>query len=159
MGSYLRKALRLGPFRINLSQHGVGLSVGVTGARFGMDASGHPYVHAGRHGLYYRKRWPIPAAPSRDPLALLSGPPPAGTNVLWSRPARSVCLLAAAGVGEHWLAEPGTNAERSDSVRRCLHRAKGPSAWRSTQTAPSRCSKRSRRRESTPATESPRRSA
>src|SRR5437867_9494507 len=80
MGSYLRKALRLGPFRINLSQHGVGLSVGVTGARFGMDASGHPYVHAGRHGLYYRKRWPIPAAPSRDPLALLSGPPPAETH-------------------------------------------------------------------------------
>ena len=54
-------ALRLGPFRINLSQHGVGLSAGVTGARFGLDASGHPYVHAGRRGLYYRKRWPVPS--------------------------------------------------------------------------------------------------
>ena len=36
------------PLRVKLSQHGVGLSTGVTGARFGVDAGGHPYVHAGR---------------------------------------------------------------------------------------------------------------
>jgi uncharacterized protein DUF4236 len=54
MGFYLRKALHLGPLRINLSRSGVGLSAGVTGARFGLDATGHPYVHAGRGGLWKR---------------------------------------------------------------------------------------------------------
>src|SRR2546426_1640282 len=58
------------PLRVKLSQHGVGLSAGVTRARFGVDAGGYPYVHAGRHGLYSRKRWPIPSSPPRDPLAL-----------------------------------------------------------------------------------------
>lgn len=33
MGPYLRKAIRLGPLRINLSRHGAGYSVGVRGAR------------------------------------------------------------------------------------------------------------------------------
>ena len=82
MGFSLRKALRLGPLRINLSQHGVGLSAGVTGARFGLDASGHPYVHAGRRGLYYRKRSPVPTASSqtREADALPSGPPPPETH-------------------------------------------------------------------------------
>src|SRR2546425_932696 len=68
------------PLRVKLSQHGVGLSAGVTGARFGVDAGGHPYVHAGRHGLYYRKRWPIPSSPPRDPLALPGGPPSSDTH-------------------------------------------------------------------------------
>jgi len=80
MGFYLRHALRLGPLRVNLSAHGVGLSAGVTGARFGVDAGGHPYTHLGRGGLYYRKRWPVAATSSRDPLAFPSGPPPAETH-------------------------------------------------------------------------------
>lgn len=80
MGFYLRKALRLGPLRVNLSANGIGLSAGVRGARFGVDAGGHPYVHAGRHGLYYRKRWPVTSEPPRDPLALPSGPPPLETH-------------------------------------------------------------------------------
>jgi hypothetical protein len=33
MGWYLRKALSAGPFRFNLSRSGLGLSVGVKGAR------------------------------------------------------------------------------------------------------------------------------
>ena len=49
------------PLRVKLSQHGVGLSAGDTGAPFGVDAGVDPYVHAGRHGFYYRKRWPIPS--------------------------------------------------------------------------------------------------
>jgi Protein of unknown function (DUF4236) len=80
MGFYLRKSLRLGPLRVNLSQYGVGLSAGVRGARFGVDAGGHPYTHLGRHGLYYRKRWPVPVAPPHDPLAAPSGPPPSDTH-------------------------------------------------------------------------------
>jgi Protein of unknown function (DUF4236)/Bacterial SH3 domain len=50
---YLRKSVRAGPFRFNLSNSGVGVSVGVKGLRIGTGPRGH-YVHAGRGGLYYR---------------------------------------------------------------------------------------------------------
>lgn len=64
MGLFLRKALRVGPLRFNLSKSGVGLSVGVTGMRFGVGPRGR-YVHAGRHGVYYRKT--LPSAGRRAP--------------------------------------------------------------------------------------------
>ena len=35
MGFYYRKSVRVGPFRINLSKSGVGLSTGVPGFRTG----------------------------------------------------------------------------------------------------------------------------
>ncbi len=54
MGFYIRKAFKTGPVRLNLSKGGLGLSAGVTGARAGINSRG-TYVHAGRHGLYYRK--------------------------------------------------------------------------------------------------------
>jgi hypothetical protein len=55
MAFYLRKSVRLGPMRLNLSKSGLGLSGGVTGARLGVNSRGRTYVHGGRHGLYYRK--------------------------------------------------------------------------------------------------------
>jgi hypothetical protein len=53
MPFYLRKTVSAGPFRFNLSNSGVGVSVGVKGLRLGTGPRGH-YVHAGRGGLYYR---------------------------------------------------------------------------------------------------------
>lgn len=53
MPFYLRKTVRAGPFRFNLSNSGVGVSVGIKGLRIGTGPRGH-YVHAGRGGLYYR---------------------------------------------------------------------------------------------------------
>jgi uncharacterized protein DUF4236 len=53
MPFYLRKSISAGPFRFNLSNSGIGLSVGVKGLRVGTGPRGH-YVHAGRGGLYYR---------------------------------------------------------------------------------------------------------
>lgn len=55
MGFYLRKALKFGPVRLNLSRSGLGVSVGVKGARIGVSPKGNYYVHAGRGGLYYRQ--------------------------------------------------------------------------------------------------------
>ena len=78
MGLTFRKTLRLGPLHVNLSAHGVGLSAGVRGARFGVDALGHPYTHLGRGGIYYRKRWP--AADVEPPVYPPAGLPPAGTH-------------------------------------------------------------------------------
>jgi hypothetical protein len=56
MGWYVRKSFKLGPVRLNFSKRGLGASVGEPGARVGVDASGQPYVHSGRGGLYYRGR-------------------------------------------------------------------------------------------------------
>lgn len=55
MGWYLRKSLRLGPLRFNLSKSGIGTSVGVKGLRIGTGPKG-PYLHAGRDGLYFREQ-------------------------------------------------------------------------------------------------------
>jgi len=62
MGFYLRKSLRFGPIRLNLSKSGLGISAGVKGARLGLNARGRAYVHAGRYGLYYRKMLPAGGA-------------------------------------------------------------------------------------------------
>lgn len=57
MGIYLRKSLRVGPFRFNLSKSGVGVSTGVRGFRLGSGPRGN-YVHMGVGGLYYRATLP-----------------------------------------------------------------------------------------------------
>lgn len=53
MGIYLRKSVKVGPIRFNLSKSGVGVSAGVKGFRVGAGPKGN-YVHMGRGGLYYR---------------------------------------------------------------------------------------------------------
>lgn len=57
MPFYIRKSIRAGPFRFNLSKSGIGVSAGVTGFRVGTGPRGH-YIHAGRGGLYYRSSLP-----------------------------------------------------------------------------------------------------
>jgi hypothetical protein len=49
--------LSFGPVRLNLSESGLGISVGVPGLRIGKGPRG-AYVHAGRKGLYYRRGLP-----------------------------------------------------------------------------------------------------
>jgi hypothetical protein len=74
MGWYLRKSLRFGPLRFNLSKSGIGASVGVKGLRIGSGPKGE-YLHAGREGLYFRKSLSSrPAAETRDDT--LSAEPP-----------------------------------------------------------------------------------
>jgi hypothetical protein len=74
MGWFLRKSFRLGPLRLNLSKRGIGASMGVKGARLGVDATGKPYVAGGRYGLYFRQR----LGPGRVPqIASESQPSPA----------------------------------------------------------------------------------
>ena len=54
MGFYIRKAIKVGPFRFNLSKSGIGVSAGIKGLRLGVGPRGN-YVHMGRGGLYFRK--------------------------------------------------------------------------------------------------------
>jgi hypothetical protein len=53
VGFYIRKYVQSGPFRLNLSKSGLGVSVGVPGFRVGSGPRGN-YVHMGRYGVYYR---------------------------------------------------------------------------------------------------------
>ena len=55
MGFYFRKSKSMGPFRLNLSKSGLGVSTGVKGARVSFGPRG-TYVNLGRNGLYYRKK-------------------------------------------------------------------------------------------------------
>lgn len=55
MAFYLRKSVKIGPVRFNLSKSGIGTSVGVKGFRVGVRPNGRSYIHAGRYGLYYRQ--------------------------------------------------------------------------------------------------------
>lgn len=53
MGFYVRKSIKAGPFRYNLSKSGVGVTVGVPGFRVGTGPRGN-YIRAGKGGVYYR---------------------------------------------------------------------------------------------------------
>jgi hypothetical protein len=60
MGLFFRKSIGAGPFRVNLSKSGVGVSAGIRGARVGVGTRG-PYVSAAKDGIYYRKHLGGPA--------------------------------------------------------------------------------------------------
>lgn len=69
MGFYVRKSVKAGPFRFNMSKSGLGVSAGVLGFRVGTGPRGN-YVSVGGNGVYYRTTLsprmpasPVPAAP------------------------------------------------------------------------------------------------
>lgn len=74
MGLYLRKSIKVGPFRLNLSGSGVGVSTGIPGLRFGTGPRGN-YIHVGRGGIYFRKTLPHTSSRETRPL-----PPQEGTQ-------------------------------------------------------------------------------
>lgn len=55
MGWYIRKSKSFGPFRLNFSKSGLGLSTGIKGARISVGPSG-TYISGGKNGLYYRQK-------------------------------------------------------------------------------------------------------
>jgi S-DNA-T family DNA segregation ATPase FtsK/SpoIIIE len=55
MGFFLRKSIKFGPFRINLSKSGIGMSGGIKGARISAGPRG-TQLNVGRKGLHYRKQ-------------------------------------------------------------------------------------------------------
>lgn len=72
MGFYIRKSVKAGPFRFNLSKSGIGVSAGVPGFRVGTGPRGN-YVHLGRNGLYYRAT--LAGRPSGTAIRPVAGPP------------------------------------------------------------------------------------
>lgn len=59
MGVYIRKSINFGLFRLNISKSGIGVSVGVKGARVGERPDGKEYVTAGKKGVFFRKFFPM----------------------------------------------------------------------------------------------------
>ena len=127
MAFFLRKAFKAGPIRFNLSKGGLGLSAGITGARLGLNSRGTPYVHGGRHGVYYRKNLNTRSRPAgrggvaasgEAGVAGISGV--AGTSGVSSGHG-SMGAAAAAGRGnvrrtgdEHVLTSTGASTGRRD---------------------------------------------
>lgn len=54
MGFSFRKSVKVGPIKVNGSKSGLGVSSGVKGVRFGVNAKGQSYTSIGRKGVYYR---------------------------------------------------------------------------------------------------------
>jgi hypothetical protein len=61
VGLFFRKSIKAGPFRINLSKSGVGVSAGVKGARISKGPRG-TYINVGCGGIYYRQKLDTPRA-------------------------------------------------------------------------------------------------
>jgi len=77
MSFYLRKSIKVGPVRFNLSKSGIGVSGGVKGFRVGTGPRGN-YIHMGRGGIYYRKTLSSgsrKSSPNRGSQHLGSPPP------------------------------------------------------------------------------------
>jgi DNA polymerase-3 subunit epsilon len=55
MSFYIRKSIKFGPIRFNISKSGIGISSGVPGARISTGPRG-TYINMGRNGVYYRKK-------------------------------------------------------------------------------------------------------
>lgn len=88
MGFYIRKSIRVGAVRLNISKSGLGVSTGVKGFRVGMNGCG-TYVHMGRGGLYYRKQLSWSARPAAAPRAIGTRPPsqivePVNSSILFA---------------------------------------------------------------------------
>lgn len=64
MGFYLRKSVSVGPFRVNFSSAGVGVSAGIKGLRVGTGPRGN-YISVGTGALRYRATLPSSGAPER----------------------------------------------------------------------------------------------
>ncbi len=83
MGFYVRKSLKAGPFRFNVSKSGLGVSAGVPGFRVGTGPRGN-YVHAGSHGVYYQASLggkQRKALPGTRPLPAKPFLPPASSEI------------------------------------------------------------------------------
>lgn len=78
MGFFFRQSTRLGPFRINFSKSGIGVSTGIPGFRIGTGPRG-AYIFSGAKGFYYRqslgRRGAEAARPSATPSPAVQNRP------------------------------------------------------------------------------------
>jgi hypothetical protein len=66
VGWFFRRSVGFGPLRVNFSKSGIGYSLGVRGARIGINSRGN-YVRLGRGGIYYQKYLSTHSSRATDP--------------------------------------------------------------------------------------------
>jgi hypothetical protein len=94
---YLRKSVKAGPFRFNLSKSGVGVSVGVPGFRVGTGPRSN-YVRVGGGGVQYRST-PRPYT-TPEPTWTPPPPPPVADVLLEEVTGASAAELIPTGPGD-----------------------------------------------------------
>lgn len=100
MGFYVRTSLRAGPFRLNLSRSGVGVSAGVPGFRVGAGPRGN-YVTVGAAGIRYRATLPRSGRPAGRKTSAAPGPLAADAGVVMhDTTGENALTLAPTGPGD-----------------------------------------------------------
>src|SRR2546427_6281950 len=107
---FLRKSFLFGPLRLNLSKRGLGASVGVTGARLGIDATGKPYAAGGRAGRIVLPGPPRRAARGRYAVAVCGANGAVATTLVVARRARAARRPCRRGAA----CGPGVMAEQDE---------------------------------------------
>lgn len=93
MPIFLRKSLRAGPLRFNLSKSGIGVSAGIPGFRLGLVGPRGHYIYAGKGGVYYRATLPD-GQPTSQPAGQGPGPniPTQSTDLVFDEAPSSAML-------------------------------------------------------------------
>ncbi|HEX6206687.1 MAG TPA: DUF4236 domain-containing protein [Solirubrobacterales bacterium] len=97
MGFYVRKSVKAGPFRFNLSRSGVGISVGVPGFSAGAGPRGN-YVRVGNGGVQYRST--LRGSPENEAAWRPPPPPPVAEVLLEDVTGASASELVPTGPGD-----------------------------------------------------------
>ncbi len=74
MGWFYRRSAKFGPFRLNFSKSGIGVSAGIKGARVSTGPRG-TYLNLGTNGIYYRQKIDGPYAASSSARGAASQTP------------------------------------------------------------------------------------
>ena|ERR1043166_2058096 len=69
MGFFIRKSIKVGPVRLNLSKSGLGASAGIKGLRVSTGPRGTE-LNAGRKGIYYRQQLSSPQSWKKSNLGI-----------------------------------------------------------------------------------------
>ncbi len=99
MSFYVRKSVKAGPFRFNLSKSGVGVSTGVPGFRIGSGPRGN-YVRVGAGGVYYRTTLGARQQTTPEPTWQLPPPSPVADVLLEDITGATATELLPTGSGD-----------------------------------------------------------
>lgn len=80
MGFYIKKSKNFGPFKLNFSKSGLGLSFGKKGCRVALNNKG-VQLNAGKNGVYYRKSVSLnKLAKGKNSEEIMEEPTQSGSN-------------------------------------------------------------------------------
>jgi hypothetical protein len=121
MGFYLRQSARLGPFRINFSKSGIGVSAGIPGFRLGTGPRG-AYVHAGMAGLYYRQSLGSPGSSTHQASGQSAPTRPVSPSPIVPSEELTLGAVDVIDSGNVLQMRDGTDSSLIDALEQCRRR-------------------------------------